>query len=345
MSTTTTAPPGEATEPDRCSVRERATSERIREGLEKYGLLILLVALLVFFSTTWDRPATFRSPDNIAAVVGTYSVPMILALATIIPLCCGQFDLTVGPVAGLSAIAAAGALTNAELPLAVAVAVVLVIGLVIGLINGFLIAYVRVSAFIVTLGMASVILGLITLYTNGSTILVSNETLASVGSGEWLGIPRVTFGAIAVAVFVYYLLEHTPFGRYLHFVGSNEDAGRLVGLNVDRLVLGSFVFSAMLSALAGLLLVSRNGSADPQLGGLALTLPAVSAAFLGSTAFRPGRFNALGTVVAVLFVGFSLSGLQLNNVTNWVTDFLTGSVLIIAVSMSVLVGRSRAKRA
>ena len=91
--------------------------------------------------------------------------------------------------------------------------------------------------------------------------------------------------------------------------------------------------------------MSRNGSADPQLGGLALTLPALSAAFLGSTAFRPGRFNALGTVVAVLFVGFSLSGLQLNNVTNWVTDFLTGSVLIIAVSMSVLVGRSRAKRA
>lgn len=345
MSTTTKAIHGEVSEHEQLSGRGGVTSERIREALEKYGLLILLIVLLVCFSTMWDRPATFRSPDNVAAVIGTYSVPMILALATIIPLCCGQFDLTVGPVAGLSAIAAAGALTNAELSLVAAVAVVLVIGLLIGLVNGFLIAYVRVSAFIVTLGMASVILGLITLYTDGSTILVSNEMLASIGSGEWLGIPRVTFGAIAVAIFVYYLLEHTPFGRYLHYIGSNEAAGRLVGLKVDRLVLASFVFSAMLSAIAGLLLVSRNGSADPQLGGLALTLPALSAAFLGSTAFRPGRFNALGTVVAVLFVGFSLSGLQLNNVSNWVTDFLTGSVLIIAVSMSVLVGRSRAKRA
>lgn len=344
MTTTPTAPTGKVTDPEHDPLPSRPAGARVREGLEKYGLLILLVLLLIFFSTTWDRPATFRSPDNLAAVVGTYSVPMILALATIIPLCCGQFDLTVGPVAGLSAIAAAGALTKAELPLAAAVVVVLLIGLVVGLINGFLIAYVRVSAFIVTLGMASVILGLITLYTNGSTILVSNETLASIGSGEWLGIPRVTFGAIAVAVFVYYLLEHTPFGRYLYFVGSNEDAGRLVGLKVDRIVMGSFVASAMLSALAGLLLVARNGSADPQLGGLALTLPALSAAFLGSTAFRPGRFNAVGTVVAVLFVGFSLSGLQLNNVTNWVTDFFTGTVLIIAVSMSVLIGRSRAKR-
>lgn len=345
MTTTPTAPHGGVTHSQHDAIPVRPTGERVREGLEKYGLLILLALLLIFFSSMWDRPATFRSSDNIAAVVGTYSVPMILALATIIPLCCGQFDLTVGPVAGLAAIVAAGALTDAELPLAGAVVVVLLIGLVVGLINGFLIAYVRVSAFIVTLGMASVILGLITLYTNGSTILVSNETLASIGSGEWLGIPRIAFGAIAVAVFVYYLLEHTPFGRYLYFIGSNEDAGRLVGLKVDRMIMGSFLVSAMLSALGGLLLVARNGSADPQLGGLAMTLPALSAAFLGSTAFRPGRFNAVGTVVAVLFVGFSLSGLQLNNVTNWVTDFFTGTVLIIAVSMSVLIGRSRAKRA
>src|SRR5688500_12678356 len=110
MSTTTQAPPSDVTQDEQSSGHGRARTERIREALEKYGLLILLIVLLVCFSTMWDRPATFRSPDNVAAVIGTYSVPMILALATIIPLCCGQFDLTVGPVAGLSAIAAAGAL-------------------------------------------------------------------------------------------------------------------------------------------------------------------------------------------------------------------------------------------
>lgn len=320
-------------------------SEMIRGVLEKYGLLILLVVTFAFFATMWSRPATFRSIDNISAVVGTYSVPMILALATIIPLCCGQFDLTVGPVAGLAAVATAGALTKSGLPLWLTAAMVLLIGLVVGLINGLLVAYVRVSAFIVTLGMASVIAGLITLYTDGSTIIVNNEVLQSIGSGKWLGIPKVAYFAICVAVFVYYLLGHTPFGRYLYFIGSNENAGRLVGINVNRMVMWSFVVSATLSAFAGLLLAARNGSADQQLGGLGMTLPALSAAFLGSTAFLPGRFNAVGTIVAVLFVGFSLSGMQLNNVTNWVTAFFTGLVLIVAVSMSVLVGRSRARRA
>lgn len=344
---TTTRSPVDGTDsrqPD--SPQHRPTvSDRVRGGLEKYGLLILLVAVFLFFASAWDRPATFRSGENLAAIVGTYSVPMILALATIIPLACGQFDLTVGPVAGLTAVATAGVLTDRGWPLWQTVVFVLLIGLAVGLVNGWLIAYVRVNAFIVTLGMSSVIAGLITLYTSGSTILVSNEVLTSIGSGRWFGIPAVTFFAIAVVALVYYLLEHTPFGRYLYFIGSNEDAGRLVGLKVNRLVLWAFVASAVLSALAGILLVARNGSADAQLGGLGLTLPALSAAFLGSTAFKPGRFNAVGTVVAVLFVGFSLSGMQLNNVTNWVTDFFTGAVLIIAVSMSVIVGRSQARRA
>lgn len=318
---------------------------RVRGALEKYGLVLLLVVIFAFFAIFWDRPATFRSADNIAAVIGTYSVPMILALATIIPLCCGQFDLTVGPVAGLAAVVSAGALTRAGAPLWLTVLIVLLLGLVVGLINGLLIAYVKVSAFIVTLGMASVIIGIVTLYTDGATILVHNDVLRSIGSGNWFGIPKVAYFAILAAALVYYLLEHTPFGRYLYFIGSNENAARLVGLKVDRLVLLTFVTSGVLSAIAGLLLAARNGSADPQLGGLGLTLPALSAAFLGATAFIPGRFNALGTVVAVLFVGFSLSGMQLNNVTNWVTDFFTGTVLIVAVALSVLIGRSRAKRA
>ena len=339
MSTTTAPPDAQSTGArDRPSVMNRY----ILPGLERYGLVVLFVLLFLVFATMWDRPSTFRSTDNIRAVLGTYSIPAILALAAIIPLVAGQFDLTVGPVAGLTAMATAGAFTKEGSPLWVAILIALLIGLVVGVVNGYLVAYVKVNAFITTLGVSSLILGFITLYSEGSAVLVSHEGLTNLGSLNWIGIPRLVFIVLFLAALTYYLLEHTPFGRYLHSVGSNETAARLVGLDVDRLTFMTFVLSSLLASIAGVLLLARNGSADLQLGGLGLTLPALAAAFLGATAIRPGQFNVLGTLVAVLFVGFSLSGLNLNGASNWVTDVFTGGTLVLAVAISTIVARHRA---
>jgi ribose transport system permease protein len=308
---------------------------------ENYGLVALLVILFVFFASAWDRPATFRSTDNIVAVLGTYAAPTILALASIIPLIANQFDLSVGPVAGLSAIIAADLTAHSHYPLIVAALVSVAAGLAVGVVNGLLVAYLRVSAFIATLGVSSVISGLVILYSSRSTIIVSNKTLNSIGSASFLGLPIVAYLTAGAALVLYYILEHTPTGRFLHLVGSNEKAARLVGLRVDRVVFASFVSSAGIAALGGLMLLARNGSADQQLGGLGLTLPALAAAFLGATAIKPGRFNVLGTIIAELFVAFSLSGLNLNGVSDWVSDFFTGLTLVLAVALSTLVGRRR----
>lgn len=333
---TTTAPSTQATE------RESVASRYILPAFERYGLVILLLLLFFVFATMWDRPATFRDVDNIRSVLGTYSIPAILALAAIIPLTCGQFDLTVGPVAGMTAMATAGAVTNEGAPMWLAIAIALVLGLCVGVVNGYLVAYVKVNAFITTLGVASIIAGFMTLYSSGSSILISNEGLTDLGSLNWLGLPRVAFIVMLLALLTYYLLEHTPFGRYLHSVGSNPAAARLVGLDVERLTFLTFVLSATLASIAGVLLLARNGGASQQLGGLGLTLPALAAAFLGATAIRPGQFNVLGTLVAVLFVGFSLSGLILNGASDWVTDVFTGGTLVLAVAISTIVARHRA---
>lgn len=339
MSTTSASP----------SARQEATADRpsavhryVLPALERYGLVILFVLLFLVFATMWDRPVTFRSTDNIRSVLGTYSIPAILALAAIVPLVCGQFDLTVGPVAGLTAMATAGAVTKEGSPLWLAILIALSLGLLVGVVNGYLVAYVKVNAFITTLGVSSLILGFITLYSDGAAVLVSDEGLTNLGSLNWLGVPRLVFIVALSALFVYYLLEHTPFGRYLHSVGSNPTAAKLVGLDVDRLTFLSFVLSSLLASIAGVLLLARNGSADQLLGGLGLTLPALAAAFLGATAIRPGQFNVAGTLVAVLFVGFSLSGLNLNGASNWVTDVFTGGTLVLAVAISTLVARKRA---
>lgn len=155
-------------------------------------------------------------------------------------------------------------------------------------------------------------------------------------------MPRTVYFLAFAALAVYYLLEHTPFGRYLHSIGSNARAARLVGLRVDRLVLAGFALSGTLAGLAGVLLLARNGTASPQVGTVGDTLQALSAAFLGATAIRPGRFNVVGTLVAVFFLAFSVTGLSLAGVANWINDVFNSAALFVAVLVSTIVGRTRA---
>ncbi|MGZ4706320.1 MAG: ABC transporter permease, partial [Acidimicrobiales bacterium] len=145
-----------------------------------------------------------------------------------------------------------------------------------------------------------------------------------------------------VAIVLYYVLEHTPFGRYLQSVGSNREAARLVGLPVERLVLLSFVCSGALAGVAGVLLASHNGSASPQLGTVVTTLGALAAAYLGATSIKPGRFNVLGTLIAVFFLAFTVTGLSLAGVANWINDVFNGAALFVAVLISTIIGRKRA---
>ena len=138
------------------------------------------------------------------------------------------------------------------------------------------------------------------------------------------------------------MLEHTPFGRYLHSIGSNRDAARLVGLPVERYVLLAFVLSGALAGLAGVLLVARNGGASPQLGTVVDTLQALAAAYLGATAIKPGRFNVVGTMMAIFFLAFTVTGLSLAGVANWINDVFNGAALFVAVLISTIIGRKRA---
>ena len=308
--------------------------------VERYGLVILFAVVFVAFASVWDYPATFRSSDNVQQVLRSQAIPAILALASILPLVCGQFDLTVGSVAGISAITVAGAITDHNLSLAVGVVLALGIGLVIGLVNGLLVAYVGVNSLIATLGVGIAVSGLVEWYAGGRSILIETSgSLAKVGSGNWFGVPSLVYFVAGFAVVFYYLLQHTPLGRYLHSIGSNATAAHLVGLDVRRLTLLAFVVSALVSAIAGVLYLGAIGSASASGGGIPLTLPALVAVFLGATTIKPGRFNVLGTLVAVYLLAFALSGLSLNGVESWVQNLVTGTGLVLAVTFSTLAAR------
>jgi ribose transport system permease protein len=305
--------------------------------LQRYGLLLLFVLVVLGFS--WLLPDSFATVLNFRNITGNQSVLAIVTLAAIIPLICGHFDLSVGANLGLSSILTASLLSKYSAPLPIAVLAGVGLGALIGLCNGLLIARLGVNALITTLGIATALTGLTTLYTGGLSIITGiPDLLTDLGSGTWLGLPCTLYFLGMVAVLVWYLLEHTPWGRELHAVGSNPLAARLVGIDVERTVIMSFVVSGALVGLAGVLQVARQGGGNPQVG-LSFMMPALSAAFLGATSIFPGRFNVPGTVLAVFFLATSVSGLALAGVDNWVESLFNGCALVLAVGMSTVLGR------
>lgn len=330
-----------APRPSRPAPRGLALALRI---VERWALLILL-ALVVAFFALWDRTSSvFLSVADFRNIGGSQAVLAILALGTIVPLICGQFDFSVGAVAGLASVLTAASYAHGNFPLPAGLLVGLAVGAFVGVVNGFVVTRFGVNAFIATLGSASVITGIVNWYTDGLSIVQGiPSSLTEFGSGDWVGIPRTVYLLGVVALVVWYLLDHTPFGRFLHSVGSNAEAARLVGLRVPRIVFGSFVVSGTLSGIAGVLLLAQSGAGNPGVGN-GLTLTAFSAAFLGATTVRPGRFNVLGTMVAIFFIAVSITGLTFAGAQTYINDLFTGGALILAVTISAQLGRRRIAR-
>ena len=323
------------------SPSRRLEREQVLGVLERFALPLLLLLVIIVFSSSAATSSTFTSAENIRNVLGDQAVLGILAVASILPLVVGHFDLSVGAQASITQIAVASAMADHGVPTLPAVVIGVALGALIGLVNGVLVAKVRVNALITTLGVSTVIAGLISLYTKGITIVEGiSPTLIDIGQGNWLGVPRTTYFLVAAAAFVGYVLGHTVYGRRLHLVGSNSAAAKLVGLNIDRLVLSTFVLTGALAGLAGALLVARNGNANPA-SGADYTLLAVAAAFLGATSIKPGRFNVAGTLVAIFFLAFSVNGLNLAGVDPWINDVFNGTALVVAVGLSAVFARQR----
>jgi ribose transport system permease protein len=180
-------------------------------------------------------------------------------------------------------------------------------------------------------------------YSGGASITANiPPTLVRFGAKNWLGLPRMVYLLAVVAAVAYYLLEHTPYGRHLRAIGVNPAAARLVGLRVDGLAMRAFIGSGAAAGLAGVMLVSQAGAANPGIG-VQFTLTALSAGFLGATAIRPGSFNVAGTLLAIYFLGASITGLTFAGAKDYIGDLFTGLALVVAVAVSSVLARRRAR--
>jgi ribose transport system permease protein len=315
--------------------RRPSTRKTVLNGLERGGLPLLGIALFIFFAVDSTSGSVFTSDANIKNILGNQAVTALVALAMVIPLVAGYFDLSVAATTGVANVALASMIGPHQWPIALGIVAVLAIGALIGLINGFLIARLGLSAFVVTLGMYTLLGGLAQLYTKGQFISEGiPSSFGRWGAETWLGVPRPFILLIVVALGGWYLLSNTPFGRYL------EQAARLVGINVNRTVWISFILSGMLAAVAGILQTSRAGAASAETGA-AFLFPAFTAVFLGATTIRPGRYNVWGTVVGVYVVAVSVSGFTLLGAETWVQPVFNGAALIIAVALTTFIKRAR----
>lgn len=335
MTTTTTG-----TDP----VAPTHTAERrsaVTRFLETYALLILTIAVFVFFSVFPASSAAFPTLNNLNVILGSQAVIAMVAIAALFPLVCGFFDFSLGATAAMAQVLTAGFMAKSGLPLWISVIIPVLIACVVGVVNGFFVTKLEMSPFVTTLGMATLIAGIMVWYTGGQTIVSGvDPAMTQFGATRFVGLPVVVFVLLAVAAVAWYVLTHTPFGRSLYAIGSSASSAKLVGIRVERNVYSAFVIASAIAGLAGVLQLTRMGSASASAGN-DLLFPALAAVFLGATAIAPGFFNVIGTIIGAVFVSISVSGLTLSGASGWASNVFNGVALLAAVGLSTYLGKKK----
>jgi ribose transport system permease protein len=321
----------------------RTRSRRLGELMATYGLAVVFVLVMVIFGLL--RPTTFFSAFNINTVLVGQSVTAMLALAEMIPLATRQFDLSVGFHLGMAQVLIIGLQVNQGISWPAAVAVVLAIALVVGAVNGLLVARFGIDSFIATMGVGTLLYGVSNWYSGGQQITGTNLPASFTGlTGIYFHIPLPAIFVAVTAILLWLVTERLPVGRSLYVIGASPRAAELTGIRIDRHVIGTFMAAGLLSGIAGIMLGSLLQTGTPSVGPEYL-LPAFAAALLGATSIRPGRVNVLGTLLAVLILAFSFSGVQQLGAAFYVQYFFNGGILIVAVGLSVYAATRRRRAA
>ena len=308
----------------------------------KFGLPFLLVAVFVAFSLA--RPDEFATWLNVKTTLDQEAPVIIGALAAMLPLLCGSFDLSVAANISLGNIVLAVLTTNRHWSIVPALIVTVLATSLVGLVNGLVVERLQVNSFVATLGMATLLGGVGLAVTNSADVLTVPNGVATLARKQVLGLPLSVIYALAAILVLALVLRYLPVGRKLRAVGANRRAAALTGIRPDLYLIGSFTVGGTLSGVAGIILTSQLGSATAAGTANSLLLPIFAAVFLGSTAFTPGRQNVLGTVVAALFLSFTSSGLVLIGAAQWESPIINGGALIVAVALSSWALRLRASR-
>jgi ribose transport system permease protein len=299
---------------------------------ERLALPVAWLVLIVIYGAL--RPDTFLTWQNVSNIIASQVVLLVLAFAALMPSFVGDFDLSLGGILGLTAMVAGVLNIQQEMNIWLACAIGVAVAVVAGALNGLFVVHFDTDPLIITLGMGTVFTGAI-FYLSGSNTIVGIDRALSEAtfSTKFLGLPLQFYYALVILLIVWYVSSFTPLGLRALFVGQSRDVAKLSGIRVTRLRWGGFILGGFIAGIAGVLLLGTTGSADPTASG-GFLLPAYAAVFLGATSIKPGRFNAIGTAIAVFFLATGVNGLQLLGAQNYVQQLFYGAALVIAVVLS-----------
>lgn len=321
-----------ALEPTRSELKNLSGGQKVMRLLPTYGLLILTAFLILLFSVF--LPNTFPTLLNLRSIVSDKAIILILSLGVMIPMSAGRIDLTVGYGIVLWHILAISLQTMFGFSWPIAVLTVLLLGALMGMFNGLLVEVAKIDSFIATLGTGTVLYAFALWHSGGRQIVgVLPENFYALNTTMVFGLPITGYYVIVLALLMWFVYEYTPLGRYLYAIGASPKAAALNGIPVRKYVMGSFIASGVLTALAGVLLAAKLRIGQASVG-LEFLLPALVGAFLGSTTIKPGRVNVWGTVVGIIILAVGISGIQQFGGSFWVEPMFNGVTLLIAIGIA-----------
>lgn len=324
---TTTMPSGRLT----AGPRRRRLPAWVGPFFQRYGVLIAFAGLIIFFSLERDA---FHTLTNVRAILAGASALVVMAAVLTVPMMMGDFDLSIGYHVQVLGAIAVTLMAFDGFGAGSAIVCAIAIGVAVGTLLGRLIAWSKVSAFVITLGAGILLQGIELQITSGKTIFQGlSSGYISIANSKFLTFNVPVWIALAVCILLWYVTQHTVLGRYMAAVGGNQEAARLSGISVERMRTIGFAIVGVGAAIAGVIITAQAASAYPN-SASGLLIPAYAGVFLGAAVLRPGQFHIWGTLIGVLFMSTIQNGLTLMNYGASTTNIIQGCVFIVAVLMS-----------
>ncbi|MEA5017078.1 MAG: ABC transporter permease [Candidatus Limiplasma sp.] len=305
-------------------------AEKRRLSISDLTLYIGAVAIILIFTVACRLAGKdFLTVVNIQNIIKQSSVIAVTAIGASLVILTGGIDLSVGSVVAFVGIAC-GMMLKSGAAIPVVVCVALLIGAGFGLVSGSLISYGKVPAFIATLGMMNVGRGLALLINEGKPISGLSSDLKMLMNYKLAGIPISIVYVFVLYILIIVLMSYTRFGRHVYALGGNPSAAKLAGISIRRVEMTCYILAGVLSAVGGIMLLSRLSYADPN-AGTGYEMNAIASAVIGGISLSGGRGKLANTLVGALILGALTSGLQILNISTYWQTIITGVVIIAAV--------------
>ncbi len=293
------------------------------------GIALVVVVIMIGLSIASPN---FATADNLAIVARIVALNSIIAIGMTLAILLGGIDLSVGSVVALASVVVGYVLVRMQMPILVSILAGLLTGVVVELINGILIVRTGVASIIITLGMMGLARGCALVITKGSTISGLPEAYLALGQGYLGLVPYPVIIMLVIAVIIHVMLSRTTFGRRIYFVGSNEDAAVLSGINVRQVKIIVFTICATLAAMEAVIETARMSTAQPA-SGVGYELTAIGAVIIGGASIMGGEGTILGTILGATLLGLITNGLILLGVSAYWQQVFSGGIIILAVAL------------